>query len=52
LCKYDYSNNDEALTKEAIQWATQRGGRSGRIAYQFVRDYVGRKRLEALSETS
>jgi len=52
LSKYEYSNNDEALTKEAIQWATQRGGRSGRIAYQFVRDYVGRKRLEALSETS
>lgn len=28
---------------DAINWATQRGSRSGRIAMQFARDYVGRQ---------
>jgi len=27
---------------EALQWALQRGGRSGRVAWQFARDYAGR----------
>lgn len=30
----------------ALQWAQGRGNRSGRSAAQFVRDWVGRKRLE------
>ena len=28
--------------QEALQWALQRGGRSGRVAWQFARDYAGR----------
>jgi hypothetical protein len=28
--------------EEALQWALQRGSRSGRVAYQFARDWVGR----------
>lgn len=31
---------------EALQWATQRGGRSGRIARQFAADWVGRQGLK------
>ena len=31
----------------ALQWALARGARSGRIAVQFVRDYVGRLAFEA-----
>ena len=31
----------EART-EALQWALQRGSRSGRVAWQFARDYAGR----------
>ena len=27
---------------EALVWALERGSRSGRVAYQFARDYVGR----------
>ena len=50
MSKYNYSTDDETVRKEAIQWATQRGGRSGRIAYQFVRDYAGRKGLEAITD--
>lgn len=36
------------VRQEALQWALQRGSRSGRIAWQFARDYVGRKKLSAL----
>jgi uncharacterized protein len=33
---------DEAVRKEAVQWALARGSRSGRVAWQFARDYAGR----------
>jgi uncharacterized protein len=29
--------------EEALQWALQRGSRSGRVAYQFARDWSGRQ---------
>ncbi|MCB1952364.1 MAG: ATP-binding protein, partial [Rhodocyclaceae bacterium] len=32
---------DKART-EALQWALMRGSRSGRVAWQFARDYAGR----------
>jgi hypothetical protein len=35
----------EAMRAEALQWAIQRGGRSGRVAQQFARDWVGRQKL-------
>ncbi|RMX02964.1 ATP-binding protein [Corticibacter populi] len=28
--------------QEALVWALERGSRSGRVAYQFARDYIGR----------
>ncbi len=36
----------EATRSEALQWAIQRGGRSGRVAQQFARDWVGRQGLK------
>ncbi|MBU3654130.1 MAG: ATP-binding protein [Limnohabitans sp.] len=33
----------EASHPEALIWALERGSRSGRVAYQFARDYVGRR---------
>ncbi|MDO8959298.1 MAG: ATP-binding protein [Rhodocyclaceae bacterium] len=30
--------------QDALQWALQRGGRSGRIAWQFARDFAGRQK--------
>ncbi len=33
---------DEGLHAAARLWALERGSRSGRVAYQFARDYVGR----------
>jgi predicted AAA+ superfamily ATPase len=32
----------EEAKEEALQWALQRGSRSGRVAYQFARDWAGR----------
>ena len=32
----------EAAKPEALVWALERGSRSGRVAYQFARDFVGR----------
>lgn len=33
----------ESARGEALQWALTRGARSGRVAWQFARDYAGRK---------
>jgi predicted AAA+ superfamily ATPase len=32
----------DASRQEALQWALLRGARSGRVAWQFARDYAGR----------
>jgi len=32
----------EAARAEALVWALERGSRSGRVAYQFARDYAGK----------
>ena len=37
----------EAAKPEALVWALERGSRSGRIAYQFARDHVGRQKIQA-----
>lgn len=34
--------DDDALRSEALQWATTRGSRSGRVAWQFIQDLAGR----------
>ena len=33
---------DAKSKEEALQWSLQRGSRSGRVAYQFARDWAGR----------
>jgi len=35
---------NEESRKAALLWALERGFRSGRVAWQFARDYVGRKK--------
>jgi uncharacterized protein len=30
------------LTREALAWATGRGARSGRVAFQYIQDVAGR----------
>ncbi|OOR88495.1 type I restriction endonuclease [Moraxella caviae] len=41
-------NFDDTAKAEALKWASTRGGRSGRIAYQFSRHYVGQLTLARL----
>ncbi|MGB5234974.1 MAG: ATP-binding protein, partial [Candidatus Macondimonas sp.] len=33
---------EEAVTRAALQWALERGSRSGRVAWQFAKDWLGR----------
>ncbi len=33
----------ETLRREALEWATTRGSRSGRVAWQYVQDLAGRR---------
>ena len=34
--------DDEALEREALEWSTTRGSRSGRVAWQFTQEVAGR----------
>ncbi|MGA1830319.1 MULTISPECIES: ATP-binding protein [Rhizobium] len=36
--------DQETLHAEALEWATTRGGRSGRVAWQYIQDLAGRLR--------
>lgn len=40
------ASDSEAVRREALQWALARGSRSGRVAWQFARDWAGRQRME------
>jgi len=44
---YKFGIGDDELRAQALEWATTRGSRSGRVAWQFVQDLAGRlgKRL-------
>ena len=46
---YGLEAEPEELRREALEWATTRGSRSGRVAWQFVQDLAGRmgRRLDA-----
>lgn len=38
---------DETVRRAALQWALSRGSRSGRVAWQFARDWVGQQASRA-----
>jgi len=37
----------DGIRQEALQWALLRGSRSGRVAWQFARDWAGRQQLKS-----
>jgi len=41
---FGLESEQETLHREALTWATTRGGRSGRVAWQFIQDIAGRQR--------
>jgi hypothetical protein len=42
VCHYRIPIKAEDLRREALEWATTRGARSGRVAWQYVQDAAGR----------
>lgn len=51
LNKLGFPDQPSAETRrEALQWALTRGSRSGRVAWQFARDWVGRQQLTEQAE--
>jgi len=42
IAHYKIPARGEALHREALEWSTTRGARSGRVAWQFVQDLAGR----------
>jgi uncharacterized protein len=52
ITHYRIPHPPEEIRREALEWATTRGARSGRVAWQYVQDLAGRLgvRLEANSE--
>jgi len=41
---------DEELVAEALEWSITRGGRSGRVAWQFIQELAGRLRTKLRSD--
>lgn len=39
---YDLAIDPDRLRAQALEWATTRGSRSGRVAFQFIQDLAGR----------
>lgn len=44
LVDYGVSGMTAGIRQEALQWALERGSRSGRSAWQFARDFAGRQK--------
>jgi predicted AAA+ superfamily ATPase len=42
VAHYRIPAGGDALHRQALEWATTRGSRSGRVAWQFVQDLAGR----------
>jgi predicted AAA+ superfamily ATPase len=42
VAHYHIPLKGDALKREALEWATTRGARSGRVAWQYVQDLAGR----------
>jgi len=42
VARYGIPLADIELRREALEWATTRGARSGRVAWQYVQDLAGR----------
>jgi predicted AAA+ superfamily ATPase len=42
LAEHGFKHWDEQVRRAALQFSLERGARSGRVAYQFARDYAGK----------
>jgi hypothetical protein len=39
---YKIKIDTEEMHREALEWSTTRGSRSGRVAWQYIQDLAGR----------
>jgi uncharacterized protein len=39
---YAIALDEQELEREALEWSTTRGSRSGRVAFQFIQELAGR----------
>jgi uncharacterized protein len=51
VAHYRIPHSGDELRREALEWATTRGARSGRVAWQYVQDLAGRLGVKMESET-
>jgi predicted AAA+ superfamily ATPase len=50
MCRFGAASvTSEEVRAQALRWALRRGSRSGRVAWQFARDWTGRQRLRGKS---
>jgi predicted AAA+ superfamily ATPase len=42
VAHYRIAHDRESVHREALEWSTTRGARSGRVAWQYVQDLAGR----------
>jgi len=52
VADYRIAFGGEPLAREALEWATTRGARSGRVAWQYVQDLAGRLGVRMSEGTS
>ncbi len=43
VAHYGLDISDEQMVAEAVEWSMTRGGRSGRVAWQYIQDLAGRQ---------
>ncbi len=48
----DIYHADEKVIRRSLQWALERGSRSGRVAYQFAKNEVGSRKLKEMRKTN
>ncbi|MBA4740579.1 MAG: ATP-binding protein [Burkholderiales bacterium] len=46
----DIYHADEGVIRRSLQWALERGSRSGRVAYQFAKNEVGSRKLKEMKK--
>ncbi len=49
IAYYRVPSRGDGLRREALEWATTRGARSGRVAWQYVQDLAGRLGVKTMS---
>jgi predicted AAA+ superfamily ATPase len=52
LAFYGIKKMTVSAREEALRWALTRGSRSGRVAWQFSRDWAGKRKLHQLSQNN